>query len=121
MFPHRIRQERIDLGINNKGLFAVRLSGCNGGKNYSKDLRIAVIEPFKFKDSPFGINHAPATSELNKCLLKAGLTWARDWSLNWQDIESEPGKFYFDKSDAEIKRILRDGLNVHCLLPPSPS
>ncbi len=44
--------------------------------------------------------------------VKAGLVWARDWSLKWQDVEPKKGHFTFAETDAEINRILRQGIKV---------
>ena len=43
---------------------------------------------------------------------QAGLVWARDWSLKWQDVEPKKGHFTFAETDAQINRILRQGVKV---------
>jgi len=43
--------------------------------------------------------------------------WVRDWSLKWQEVEPEKGKFNFAEADYQIDRQIRHGLIVLGLLP----
>ncbi len=86
-----------------------------------RQLRITVIEPYRGGDSPFGINHAPATAEWCDLLKRAGVVWARDWTLKWQTVEPENGRFDFAAADGQIGRLVRGGFKAICLLPPFPS
>lgn len=53
--------------------------------------------------------------------MKAGLLWARDWSLDWDQLEPEEGKLSFKTSDEQIDRVLDIGMRMMALLPPFAS
>jgi hypothetical protein len=109
------------LKLPDKGYYLTRISWQTEGQTHSRSIRLAVVEPYQGADSPFGINHAPATSELCASLRLAGVLWARDWSVKWQDVEPVANEFHFDVPDAQIDRTLAAGLRPLCLLPPFPS
>jgi hypothetical protein len=41
--------------------------------------------------------------------------------VKWQHIEPKPGEFHWDVADAQIDRVLKEGVHVAALLPPFPS
>lgn len=86
-----------------------------------RPLTLAWVEDNPESDSPFGLNHVPGTAELSAQLRRAGVTWGRDWSVNWQQLEPAPGALDFTAADIQIDRIRREGLNPLVLLPPFPS
>jgi len=88
---------------------------------HTRKIRLTVVEPYRGDDSPFGINHAPATGEWCDLLKRAGVVWARDWTLKWQTVEPEPGVFDFTAADGQIGRLGKAGFQTVCLLPPFPS
>ena len=49
------------------------------------------------------------------------MTWYRDWSLKWQDLEPRPGEFHWAVGDAQIDRVLAEQVHLMSLLPPFPS
>jgi len=107
-----------------KGYYSITVHDTSGRDQPNllpRPLVLAWIDGYTAKDSPFGINHAPATAELSEQLRKAGLTWGRDWSINWQHLEPTPGALNFSSADAQIDRLLRENLNPIALLPPFPS
>ncbi len=85
-------------------------------------LRLAKVEPlqrrFAGQDGPFGINHAsPAPSRL-ALMQTAGITWVRDWSIKWHQVQAAPGAaFDFSAADAQINRVRKRGFKVLCVLP----
>ncbi|MGQ9610457.1 MAG: carbohydrate binding domain-containing protein [bacterium] len=83
----------------------------------TRSLRFAIIEPYEKKDSVFGMNHAYPWEHLLDLSKEIGLLWFRDWSLKWQDVEPEKGKFNFSEPDIQINRVLERELNVLPLLP----
>ena len=107
------------LKIPGKGFYRARIDWWVNGIGHSRVLKFAVIKPYSFDNSPFGVNHAPTTTEQCELLKWAGVTWARDWSLNWEWIESKPGQITYD--DSHIDRLTKAGINVVSLLPPNPS
>lgn len=109
------------LGVSSSGFYTVDVSWESGGISHSRSLRAAIVKPYAYPDSPFGINHAPFTDKVCKLMMKAGITWARDWSVNWGHLEPEPGKLNWERSDQQIGRVLDVGMNVVSLLPPNPS
>ncbi|MEK7766564.1 MAG: glycosyl hydrolase, partial [bacterium] len=109
------------LALPGTGCFMLKARWRAGGVARERRLRLAVITPYRGADSPFGFNHAPVTAELCGALRAAGVVWARDWSLKWQDIEPRPGAFTFARSDPQIDRLAESGMRAICLLPPFPS
>jgi hypothetical protein len=109
------------LKLPGKGYYRTTVSWQSGGQTHSRSIRLAMVKPYQEADSPFGINHAPATKELCAALRVAGVLWARDWSVKWQDVEPVTNELHFDVPDAQIDRTLAAGLRPLCLLPPFPS
>ena len=110
-------RKAVGLGVKSKGAFRVALT-CEGATVIpARPERFAVIQPCTDRDGIFGMNHAYPWSAMNLLSKQIGLTWFRDWSLKWQDVEPEKGKFEFAEADEQIDRVLKDGLNVIGLLP----
>jgi len=87
----------------------------------TEDLRIAIVPKRDVSNSVCGVNHAFATSRLIDLAAKAGVSWYRDWSLKWQQIEPARGQYRWEVGDAQIDRVLERGMQVLPLLPPFPS
>lgn len=104
-----------------KGYYNLFFFWESAGREQERRMPVAVIDPYSYRDSVFGVNHAPGTD--NNCvhLCKAGVLWAREWALNWQHIEPEPGKFQFELTDRHINRVLGTGMRMVQQLPPFPS
>ena len=132
-FDEELPEERVRLAVRSDqrvtvpwelplaatGFYRARVSWQLNGTTHSRTLRLAVIEPYEPADSPFGSNHAPTTHEQCRQLRRAGITWARDWSLNWDWAEPEPGRAAY--VDSHIDRLTDAGMNVISLLPANPS
>lgn len=84
----------------------------SGSMVQERKLRLASIPLYHEKDSCFGLNHAFGWPGMLDLCRQAGLVCARDWSLKWQDVEPRKGHFTFAETDAEIDRILRQGIQV---------
>jgi hypothetical protein len=82
-----------------------------------RTMRLAVIPEFEGNESRFGVNHAYPWPHLLDLCRRAGLVWVRDWSLKWQEVEPEKGKFNFTETDYQINRPLGHQLRVLGLLP----
>ncbi len=109
------------LGIPGTGFYRVKLFWEIGKNRHVEETTLAVTPRYAGKDSPFGINHAMTTPELCRSLQRAGVVWARDWSLDWNQVEREEGNISFAGSDAQIDRVLEYGMSVTSLLPPFAS
>ena len=115
--PRQTIRIPIDPGVRSKGFYRVHLS-CEGAEvAMTRPLRFAIIEPYTKTDSLFGMNHACPWPHLLDLSEQIGILWFRDWSLQWQHVEPEKGKFEFTGPDYQIDRILERGLNVLPLLP----
>jgi hypothetical protein len=115
--PRQTIRIPIDSGVRLKGFYRMYLS-CEGAEvAMTRPLRFAIIEPYTKKDSLFGMNHAWPWSHLLDLSKQIGILWYRDWSLQWQYVEPEKGKFEFTEPDYQINRLLERGLNVLPLLP----
>jgi hypothetical protein len=120
--PARARLDRDwVLRLPGTGFYRGRVHWLDRGLRQSRPLRFVTFSPYAEADSPFGINHAPVSAELVRALQRAGVTWARDWSILWGHLEPEPGKLSYAAADAQIQRLLDLGMHVVCLLPPLPA
>ncbi|MFH1024197.1 MAG: carbohydrate binding domain-containing protein [Planctomycetota bacterium] len=116
-----IARGEIVLPADWRGYYRIRATAGNAGAGESADLRIAIVPARTANDSVLGINHAFTTPHLIDLAAKAGVTWYRDWSLKWQHIEPEKGRFRWEVGDRQIARVLKQGARVLPLLPPFPS
>ncbi|MCX7597590.1 MAG: endo-1,4-beta-xylanase, partial [Armatimonadetes bacterium] len=107
----------IDLDVGRQGFYSISLAAEGAAAVSSRPWRAAVIDRYTADDSLFGVNHAPPWPELMEVLRGTGVTWARDWSLKWETVESEPGRFDFGDTDVVIDAMARHGLRVLGLLP----
>ena len=103
------------------GFYRAQAAWTTEGREHSRTIQLAVIEPYPHADSPFGLNHGPTTLEACRQIKLAGVTWVRDWAVNWEWAEPEPGKLSFAPIDPHIERLKAAGMNVLSLLPANPS
>lgn len=99
------------------GYYRAKVSWIIGNVKHVRKFDMAIIKPYPYQDSPFGINHAPTTPELCEQLRRAGLLWARTWALDWSELEPTEGQLSFERSDPHIDRILEANMPVLALLP----
>ena len=109
--------ESIDVDPGRLGFFRLQATLVTGETTLERTLRMAVIPGFSASDSFLGVNHAHGRPHILKLCRVAGLTWFRDWSLKWRDVEPEPGRWDFSRTDREIDRILAEDVNVLAMLP----
>lgn len=116
--PEATADTTVRLPADWKGYYRVRVAGdtLNG-----RDLPLAIVPKPTCRDTVAGINHAFAHAPLIQLARKAGVTWYRDWSLKWQDIEPRPGEFRWEVGDAQLDRVLAEQVRLMALLPPFPS
>jgi hypothetical protein len=95
-----------------RGFLRLHATLKSGSTVQQRKLRLASIPVYDQKDSCFGLNHAFGWPDMLDLCRQAGLVWARDWSLKWQDVEPAKGHFTFAETDAEINHILRQGIKV---------
>jgi hypothetical protein len=88
-----------------------------GDQTGRQTLRCMVIEPYEDKDSILGMNHAYGWPFLLQLAKQAGLTWWRDWSVKWHEVEPTKGRFDFSGTDPQIDRVLEQGLNLEVMFP----
>jgi len=120
--PARTMVERkMALPSDWKGYYRVQAKCAVNGSTESRVLRLAIVPRRSTNDSILGINHAFVTSDLIQQAKKAGVTWYRDWSLKWQDLEPSPGEFRWEVGDAQIDRVVKEGVKLMALMPPFPS
>ena len=99
-----------------RGYLRLHAKMTSGTVVAERSLRLAVIPEYKLADSRFGLNHAFGWPDMLDLCRRAGLIWMRDWSPKWQDVEPKKGQFTFAETDAQIDRILKQGLKVECVL-----
>ncbi len=119
--PEATADATVRLPADWKGYYRVRVT-CDADSNLNgRSFPVAVVPKPACANTPAGINHAFADARLIRLARLAGVTWYRDWSLKWQDIEPQPGAFHWEVGDAQIDRVLAEGVHVMALLPPFPS
>ncbi len=119
--PRTVAECNLEIPPAWKGFYRVHAQAQTSKAGLSADVRLAVLPRRTSADSVLGINHAFATADLVRLASKGGVTWYRDWSLKWQHMEPEKGRFDWPRGDAQIDRVLKEGASVLCLLPPFPS
>lgn len=111
----------LPLAVPGRGFYRAHLSWEVGGISHKRTIKFSVIDFYPWSESAFGLNHMPTTDAACGQLRKAGVTWARDWSMKWDSIEPQQGTYDFAEIDRQVDRIGRAGLNLLPLLPPQPS
>ncbi|CAL1520340.1 glycosyl hydrolase [Chitinophaga sp. MM2321] len=109
------------LALTDNGYYQVKFSWRFNNLDQERILRMAVIDPYNSPHAAFGINHAPTTKEAGKALHQAGVTWARNWSINWGLLEPVKGQLSFAPADEQVDREQAEGYNVLALMPPLPA
>ncbi|MFB3880900.1 MAG: hypothetical protein ACE149_06535 [Armatimonadota bacterium] len=115
--PGGSAREPFPLGVTDRGFYRFRLQTSEGAVIPTLAERFGVIEFGRDSDGIFGMNHAYPAQELLAISRDLGLTWYRDWSLKWHQVEPEKGRFDFDRLDFQLDRVRQAGMNVIALLP----
>jgi len=113
----RIPVELSTAEIRHWGFLRLKARFTSGDETQERWLRLAVIPAYRQTDSRFGVNHAYPWPHLLDLSRQAGLVWVRDWSLKWQEVEPQQGRFNFAETDLQIDRPREHGLQVLGLLP----
>ncbi len=119
--PGKAVEKSLTLPSNWRGYFRITAQWNIAGKPFSHSNRIAILPDGIPQDSVVGLNHAFSDDTLIRLAKKAGVTWYRDWSIKWQDMESEPGVWHWGIADTQINRVRAQKVNLMALLPPFPS
>jgi len=119
--PGKAVQESLTLPANWNGYYRITAKWVIDGKPFSHSIRIAILPKGVPNDSVVGMNHAFSDDALIRLAKMAGVTWYRDWSIKWQDMEPEPGIWHWEVADTQIHRVLAQKANLMALLPPFPS
>jgi hypothetical protein len=104
-----------------KGYYRLNARYEAEGAAGTQSLRLAVVPPRTSDDSMLGINHAFPDAYLIQLAKKAGVTWYRDWTLKWHDLEPAPGEYHWEIGDVQVDRVLAEGAHLMALMPPYPS
>ncbi len=112
----RLSLQKEHLG-NQRGFYRAH-ARLTVGETVTEDTARLAIIPWheQGRDSRFGVNHAYPWSHLVSFAAGAGMRWVRDWSLKWQTVEPEKGRFTFDDADRQLYHAGKAG-HVLGLLP----
>jgi hypothetical protein len=110
-------ERRIPLPADWRGFYRVLAEFQVARGSDARLLRIAIVPPRTTAESVIGVNHAYPTKLLLGLAKKAGVGWCRDWSLKWQHIEPERGKYRWDLSDPQIDRVVAAGMSSMAMIP----
>lgn len=119
--PDTRAENFLPLAVPGTGYYRAHLSWALGGVAHKRTIKFSVVDTYPTQESVFGLNHVPTTDGACGQLRKAGATWARDWSMKWESIESQQGTYDFAEIDRQVDRIGRADMNLLPLLPPQPS
>ena len=105
-----------------------KLEALVSGKNFEYRIVMPFIiifpysEKYKDADAKFGINHQYYSDLCLDLSKEAGVGWIRNWSLKWNDVEPEKGRFDFSRQDIFLKRAQKHNFKTLFILPdPSSS
>jgi len=108
--------QSVRLPTGSAGFFRVQV--MQDGTAVQPPLRCAVIRPVDGNAARFGMNHAYPWDFLLPLAQQAGVTWWRDWSVQWRTLQPTPESgFDFREPDLQIDRVLKQGGNVLVLFP----
>lgn len=110
-------EKRVRLPADWRGFYRVVAGWKTGNREEARLLRLAIIPPRATRETFVGVNHAYPNSSLLQLAAKAGVTWCRDWSLKWQQIEPEKGKYQWAVSDPQINRVAAQRLSLLGMIP----
>ena len=116
--PARTAMEKtLPLPASWRGFYRVVAGYKSGQSEESHLLRVAIVPPRTARETVVGVNHAYPTAFLIGLAKKAGVSWYRDWSLKWQHIEPERGKYQWEISDPQMNRVGAQGVNLMAMIP----
>jgi len=101
-----------------RGHYRIEVTCRAAGLEEKKILRVAVVPKRARTETVLGINHAFVSPYLIDLAKKCGVTWYRDWTLKWQDIEPREGDYRWEVGDTQIDRVIKAGVKLMALLPP---
>ncbi len=110
-------EQRVALPADWRGFYRVRASFGPAGAEESRLIRVAFVPRRSGEETVIGVNHAYPTRFLVETARKAGVSWYRDWTLKWQHVEPERGKYHWDVSDPEIHRVVDQGAHLMAMIP----
>jgi len=116
----------IQLPVKDNGHYRLVADVQGQGFAHTRQTHFVVIHPYARtygnKEARFGTNH-PYYSDLLQGLARdAGVYWVRDWTLKWDNVEHEKGKWDFSAADVFFDRARRFDMHVLTILPdPSSS
>jgi hypothetical protein len=112
-----LTEARVALPADWRGFYRIRAAYGVAPARESRLLRVAFVPARRSADSVIGVNHAYPTRFHVEMARKAGVTWYRDWSLKWQHVEPEEGRFRWEVSDPEIRRVPEQGAHLMAMIP----
>jgi hypothetical protein len=100
------------------GFYRAAITVEVGARKAQTSVRCAVHPgPVPEGDSAFGINHAYGYDAQLRLARDIGISWVRDWSLQWEHVEPQRGRYTFDGVDEQVRRGLQQGMHVLCMFP----
>lgn len=111
----------LTLPENWQGFYRVTATMECGATSETREVKLAILPRRTVADSMMGINHAFPDPHLMRMAKLGGVTWYRDWTLRWQQLEPKEGEFHWETGDAQVDRVVKEGAHLMALLPPFPS
>ncbi|MDB6168506.1 MAG: hypothetical protein JWM88_1370 [Verrucomicrobia bacterium] len=115
--PGRSVCEEIPVTVPGTGYYRVTAVATAGELHHESSFPMAVVQEYQSPRTLFGLNHAPTNPDLLRQFRRAGIFWAREWSLDWQEVQPKPGAFRWEEADRQVGRLEQAGWKVLALLP----
>ncbi|NOZ20696.1 MAG: hypothetical protein GXP25_06360 [Planctomycetes bacterium] len=111
----------IRLPVKGNGHYRLIATVRGKGFEYTRKTCFVIIYPYARtygnKEARFGTNHPYYSDRLQKLAGDAGVYWVRDWTLKWDNVEPEKGKWDFSAPEIFFARARRLNLHVLAILP----
>lgn len=115
--PNGRSETRWAVSVPGRGHYRARAVWTANGKEHTRPFTFTVIEAYPHEDSPFGLNHPAPTEGQLRLLSRAGIRWVRNWSVNWDWVEPEPGRFTWEAQDKQFAHMASAKMNPLVVFP----
>jgi len=115
----------IQIPVKGNGHYGFLATVKGDGCGFSVKTPFMIIYPYAKtygnRDARFGTNHPYYSDFLQQVAQDAGVYWVRDWTLKWDNVEPEKGKWDFSGPTVFFDRAKRLDLRVLAILPDPSS
>jgi len=111
--------------VSKNGHYTLSAQVKGDGFEYTVTTPFVIVFPYAktygARDARFGTNHPYYSDLLQRIAQDAGVYWVRDWTLKWDNVEPEQGRWDFSGPELFFDRARRFNLHVQAILPDPSS